>query len=173
MPRRRGPARQRPASIRPVIDAIQRLWQGFLDAISPFIIPDWGQLIALLPYLLVLGVLGPLLSLGLLVWVIYYFRRPRASLAYAEGPILARLQGGMPVYPAGEPYCPTDRLVYLFGRTTCERCGIDLTIRCPKCSAGRAAHIEACGNCGLILTMARRDLILRPSGPPPGGAAAA
>jgi hypothetical protein len=156
-----------------VIEALQGLWHGLLDALGQFIIPDWAALVGLLPVLLVLLVIGPLLSLMVLGWLYYTLRRPRTAVAYAEGPLIAPLLDGAPVYPSGEPYCPTDRLIYEFGRTTCERCGRDLTIRCPKCAAGRSALVEACGNCGLVLSMARRSVALRRAGPPPGGAAAA
>ena len=156
-----------------MLDAIHRLWLAFLDAISGIVIPDWGQLIALIPYLLVLGVIGPLLSLGALIWIIYAFRRPRRAVAYVEGPRLAPIEDGEPAYPSGEPYCPFDGLIYPSGATACERCGRDLTLRCPRCAAGRPAYIEACGNCGLVVSMAKRSISLRPAGPPSGGAAAA
>ena len=156
-----------------MLDAIHDLWLAFLQAIEGFVIPDWGALIALIPYLLVIGVLGPILSLIVLGWVIYAFVRPRRKVAYAEGPSVAPIVDGQPVYPSGEPYCPYDGLVYPSGSTTCERCRRDLTLRCPRCSAGRPAQIQACGNCGLIVAVAKRDLTLRPAGPPPGGAASA
>jgi len=156
-----------------VLDAIHQLWLGFLHAIEGIVIPDWGALIGMIPYLLVLGVLGPLLSLIVLGWVIYVLRAPRRSVVLADGPTLAPVVEGQPVYPSGEPYCPYDALIYPSGSTSCERCHRDLTLRCPRCSTGRPAHIEACGNCGLIVSVAKRDLALRPAGPPPGGAASA
>jgi hypothetical protein len=156
-----------------VLDAIHQLWLNFLHAIEGFVIPDWGQLISLIPYLLVLGVIGPILSLIVLGWVIYFFAKPRQRVVYEEGPRLAAKVDGQPVYPSGEPYCPYDELIYPSSATTCERCGRDLTIRCPRCEAARPAHVEACGNCGLIVSVAKRELTLRPAGPPPGGAASA
>ncbi len=154
-------------------EALAKIGQTMLDIMSALIIPDWTALVGLLPVLLVLGVIGPLLSLAALAWVIYALRRPRISVALAEGPLPARLVDGLAVYPAGEPYCTTDRLVHPFGETRCDRCGRDLLLRCPKCDAGRPARVSACPNCGLALSMARRDLALRRAGPPPGGAAAA
>ena len=156
-----------------MLDAVHRLWLGFLHAIEGFVIPDWGQLVALIPYLLVLGVIGPLVSLIVLGWVIYYFRRPRRQVAFADGPVLAPIVDGAPVFPSGEPYCPFDGLIYPSGSTVCPGGHGDLTIRCPRCSAARPAHGVACGNCGLIVSVAKRDLALRPAGPPPGGAASA
>lgn len=156
-----------------MLDAIHDLWLSFLHAIEGFVIPDWGALIGLIPYLLVLGVLGPILSLIVLGWVIYFFGKPRQKVVFDEGPRLAAKVDGQPVYPSGEPYCPYDELIYPSGATTCERCHRDLTIRCPRCDAGRPAHVRACGNCGLIVSVAKRELALRPAGPPPGGAASA
>ena len=156
-----------------MLDAIHQLWLSFLHAIEGIVIPDWGQLIAVIPYLLVLGVLGPILSLIVLGWIIYAFRRPKRNVAYAEGPLKAPLVGGQPEYPSGEPYCPYDGLIYPSGATSCVECRRDLTIRCPRCAAARPAQVAACGNCGLIVSVAKRDLTLRPAGPPPGGAAAA
>jgi hypothetical protein len=156
-----------------VLDAIHQLWLNFLHAIEGFVIPDWGALIGLIPYLLVIGVVGPILSLIVLGWVIYGLTAPRRKVVYAEGPLAAPIVNGEPVYPAGEPYCPYDGLIYPSGATNCERCQRELTLRCPRCDVGRPAHVLACGNCGLIVSVAKRDLTLRPAGPPPGGAASA
>ena len=38
-------------------------WTAFLQWLQTIIIPDWGGLIALLPILIILGVIGPALSL--------------------------------------------------------------------------------------------------------------
>jgi hypothetical protein len=156
-----------------VIDAFHQLWQRILDITALFVIPDWGALIGLLPIFLVIGVLGPIVTLLALAWFIYAVRAPRRKLVVEEGPTLAPIVDGRPAYPEGEPYCPVDALVYPFGATTCERCGRELMVRCPKCSAGRPAAVDTCGNCGLILKMSPRARALRPAGPPPGGAAAA
>jgi hypothetical protein len=155
-------------------DAIGQIVHGILNFLTPIITPDWGALIALLPIFLVIGVVGPILSLLVLGWFIYVVRAPRARLAYIEpAPVLARIVDGEPVYPAGEPYCPFDRLVLPPGTTRCPTCGRDLAVRCPKCDVGRAAYIDTCANCGLVLRIEPRAGALRPTGPPPGGAAAA
>ena len=155
-------------------DAIGRIVQGILDFLTPIITPDWGALIGLLPVFLIIGVVGPILSLLVLGWFIYVLRAPRAHLPYVEPvPLRARIVDGAPVYPAGEPYCPFDQLVMPSGATTCPECGRDLAVRCPNCDVGRAAIIDTCANCGLVLRIEPRVRALQPSGPPPGGAAAA
>ena len=155
-------------------DAIGQLTQRLLDLLTPIIIPDWGSLIGLLPILLLLGVVGPIITLLALGWFIYVARRPRARIPYVDPqPVPAQLVEGVPQYPAGEPYCPVDQLVYPFGATRCERCGRDLAVRCPKCGTGREALADTCGTCGLVLRIEPRLRQLQPAGPPPGGAAAA
>ncbi len=156
-----------------MIDALQQAWHGLLEALSAFVIPDWGALIELLPVLLLIGVVGPIMSLLVLGWFIYVVRAPRAKLSLVEGPSPAPVVDGTPAYPSGEPYCVTDQLVYHSGTTRCDVCRRDLLVSCPKCSAGRAASVTTCGNCGLVLKIENRGRSLRPAGPPPGGAAAA
>jgi hypothetical protein len=157
-----------------VIQTLQDLWHQFLDTISGIVIPDWGALVDLLPVFLFFGVIMPILTLIVAVWVVYVLRRPRASVQFSEGPRAAALNAASePIYPVGEPYCPRDRLIYDWGTTRCERCGDELTVRCPKCSVARAANLSTCGNCGLEMRLEPRLRALRPAGPPPGGAAVA
>ena len=156
-----------------MIDALQGAWHSFLGAISGFVIPDWSDLVGLLPILLLIGVVGPALSLLVLAWFIYIVRAPRTTMSPDVAAVPALLEDGRPVYPAGEPYCPVDQLVYPSGAARCDGCGRDLFVRCPKCAVGRAAVIGTCGNCGLVLKIENRGRALRPAGPPPGGAAAA
>ena len=68
-----------------MLDAIHQLWLNFLHAIEGFVIPDWGALIGLIPYLLVLGVIGPILSLIVLGWVVYaVVSRPQPEVTTQE-----------------------------------------------------------------------------------------
>jgi len=155
-------------------EAIGRIVKTILDALTPIITPDWGGLVGMLPIFLVLGVVGPILSLLILGWVIYVLRAPRARIPYVEpAPVPAQIVNGQPVYPSGEPYCAFDQLVFPPGSTTCTVDGRDLAVICPKCGVGRAAYIDTCGNCGLVLQIKPKAGALRPAGPPPGGAAAA
>jgi len=158
-----------------VIEALQNLWHQLIEFASQFIIPDWGSLIDLLPLFLFLGLVGPLLTIAVLVWLIYNVRRPRTSVAFVEGARPAEIGAdGQPVFPTAEPYCHRDALVYPAGVTTCDVCHDDLVVACPKCEVGRSAFMAACGNCGLEINLkARLQTVSRAVGPPPGGAAVA
>ncbi|HEU4672975.1 MAG TPA: hypothetical protein VFS32_08760 [Candidatus Limnocylindrales bacterium] len=157
-----------------IVDALGRLWNSLLDVTSKLVIPDWGSLIGLLPIFLVIGVLGPLVTLLVLVWLYYVVRKPRAHVTYEEGPRQAPVGAdGQPEFPAGEPYCLNHALIYPSGQTRCPIDGELLSVVCPKCGLGRGADIDTCGNCGLVLRIVPRARALRPAGPPPGGAAAA
>lgn len=159
-----------------IVDQLNSLWNQILDFLTGLVIPDWGSLIGLIPIFLVVGVLGPLLSLLALVWVIYMLRRPRTKLTVLEGPRPAPLdENGRPLYPTGYPYCARDGLIYPSGVTVCDRCHDELVVTCPKCGIGRQARFDTCANCGLILKIDKSAQVrtLAPVGPPPGGAAAA
>ena len=56
----------------------------------------------------------------------------------------------------------------------CETCHDELAVICPMCGLGRAAIIDTCTNCGLVLKVKTRAIAVRTTpGPKPGGAAAA
>jgi len=157
-----------------VVDALEGFWNGLLEFMSQFIIPDWGGLIGLLPMFLLIGVLGPILSLLLLAHLIYFIRRPRAPLAEPPEPVRAPIAGdGQPVFPTGEPFCSRDGLIYPPNVTRCETCGEGLTVRCPKCGVARTAAMDTCGNCGLVLKIRAQNQVVRATPPPPGGRAVA
>jgi hypothetical protein len=157
-----------------VFDAIGQLFQSFIDFVTPILIPDWKALIDLLPVFLLIGVVGPIVTLLGLGWFVYAASRPRSRIPYVEpAPRPAEIVDGEPVYPAGEPYCPVDRLVLPPGMTRCPIDGRDAAVVCPKCGTGRQAYIDTCGTCGLVLKIDHTVPALRPVGPPPGGAAAA
>jgi hypothetical protein len=157
-----------------VSDALSALVNQIVNLLGPILSPDWGALVALIPIFLVIGVVGPIVSLLILGWFIYFVRAPRSRIPYvAPAPVPAQLVDGVPQYPSGEPYCPVDRLIYPFGKVQCDRCGRELAVRCPKCGTGREAAIDTCATCGLVLKIQPRVRQLQPVGPPPGGAAAA
>jgi len=157
-----------------VFDAIGQLFQGFITFLTPILIPDWKALIDLLPIFLLIGVVGPILTLLGLGWFVYVVSKPRSRIPYVEPqPRPAELVDGKPVYPSGEPYCAFDQLVLPPGTTRCPTCGRDAAVVCPKCGTGRPAYLDTCGTCGLVLKIDRTVPALRPAGPPPGGAAAA
>ncbi len=155
-------------------DAIGQLFQSVIDFLNPILIPDWRALIDLLPVFLVIAVVGPIMSLLMLGWFVYFVGKPRSRVPYVPPePRPAQIVDGYPVYPSGEPYCAYDALVYPPGESRCRDCGRDLSVACPKCGTGRVAWVDTCGTCGLVLRIDRTVPALRPTGPPPGGAAAA
>ena len=157
-----------------VLDTISQAWSGFHEFISKLVIPDWPGLILLLPVFVLIGVVGPLLSLAVLAWLGYGVTRPRVKVRYDEGTKVApRDHLGRPIVPAGEPYCALDGLIYPMGTLRCDVDKNNLLIRCPKCEVVRGAGISTCGNCGLTLDLRPRGMIVATDGPPPGGAALA
>jgi hypothetical protein len=155
-------------------DAIQGLWQTFLDFITMFILPDWGALIGLIPILFVLLVLGPILSLLVLAFVVYFLRKPRVGLTADPEPVPAPIGAdGKPIQPRGEPFCFRDGLIYPPNARRCDVCGDELSVRCPKCDVVRSASVDTCGNCGLVLKLRPQAGLAPTIQPPPGGAAAA
>jgi hypothetical protein len=156
-----------------VIDTLNRLWTDLLKFSETFVVPDWGALVNLLPILLLVGVVGPILSLLVLFWLRYGAVRPRLRVAFADPRRAAPLDAaGHPVFPTGEPYSPTEAVIYEPGATRSPS-GERLVVACPKCSLVRPAADATCGNCGLSFTLSPTTRSVRPAGPPPGGAAAA
>jgi hypothetical protein len=157
-----------------IVDALGGVWNSVLDVTSKLVIPDWGSLIGLLPMFLLVGVIGPLVTLLVLAWLFYFVVKPRTHVTFEEGPRAAPVgPDGRPDFPVGEPYCLNHALVYPSGQTRCPIDGELLSVVCPKCRLGRPAEIDTCGNCGLVLKIVPRARSLRPAGPPPGGAASA
>jgi hypothetical protein len=158
-----------------VIDHVNQLWTNLLGFLSTLVIPDWGALIGLLPIFLVLGVIGPIASVLALAWFIYMVRRPMTPVRYAEGPRAAPLdEQGHPVFPVGLPHCLREGLIFASGTKRCPNDGDELWVVCPMCGLGRAAGVDTCGECGLVLKVANRPIAVGPiAGPPPGGAAIA
>lgn len=156
-----------------VIDQLNQIWNGLIEFSAQFITPDWGRLIGLIPILLLIGVVGPILTILALAWVRYGALRPRRRLQFADSRRPAQLDGaGNPVFPAGEPYSPSERMIYEPGATR-SASGSQLVVACPKCGLVRSAERDTCGNCGLSFTL---KPVTRSSGAasrPSGGAAAA
>ena len=155
-----------------MLEQLNEMWSSFIEATSAFVIPDWGQLIGLLPVLLIIGVVGPLLTIIILFWLRYWILKPRVSAGYADTRRLA-VSGddGQPVFPAGEPYSLSERMIYESGATRSES-GDELLVACPKCGLVRSAAVDTCGNCGLSFTITPPTRTIRPAAPPPGGRAA-
>jgi hypothetical protein len=156
-----------------IVDQLNQIWTGLIGFTAQFVTPDWGALIGIIPYLLVIAVVGPLLTLLALGWLRYGLLRPRARLAFADSRRPAEIDAdGNPVYPVGEPYSPAERMIYEPGATR-SASGEALMVACPKCGLVRTAARSTCGNCGLSFTL---KPVTRSSGAasrPSGGAAAA
>ena len=158
-----------------ILDQLNEFWNAALQTATMFVIPDWGALIGLLPIFIFIGVIGPFLTFTFLGALLYQVRKPRVKLTFEEGPRVAELDdGGSPIFPPGLPFCRRDSVVYPSGTQRCETCHDALSVVCPMCSLGRAAALDTCGNCGLVLKVKTRAIAVRASaGPKPGGAAAA
>lgn len=158
-----------------LVDVLNEIWTQILNVTAIFVMPDWSFVISLLPIIVLLGLVGPFLTGLMLGTVAYMATKPRVKVAFEEGPRVAEIgPGDEPIYPVGLPHCRRDRLVYPSGTTRCERCHEDLAVVCPMCGLGRAAKIDTCANCGLVLKVVPRAIVARSSaGPKPGGAAVA
>ena len=158
-----------------VIDALNGFWNTILDITEMFVIPNWTDVIGLMPLLIFLGVVGPLLTFTILGILVYQVARPRAKLAIEEGPQVARAGAdGQPIFQPGLPFCRTHGLIYPTGTVRCDRGGEELSVICPMCGLGRPAAIDTCPNCGLVLNVKARPVPLGSKvGPKPGGAAVA
>ncbi len=157
-----------------LIDTLEGLWDTILDVMSLFVMPDWNGLIALLPLLVFVGLVGPFLTFLMLGTLIYQVRKPRVKVTYEEGPRVAELdEGGQPNFLPGLPHCRRDALVYPSGTTRCDVCRDALSVICPMCGVGRPAELDTCGNCGLVLRIENRAIAVRRGRPKQGGAAAA
>ena len=155
-----------------MLEQLNEMWSNLIEATSAFVIPDWGQLINLLPLFLVAGVVGPILTIIILFWVRYWILKPRVSAGYADTRRLAAIgDDGQPVFPVGEPYSLRERMIYEPGATR-SASGDELLVACPKCGLVRSAAIDTCGNCGLSFTITPPTRSIRPAAPPPGGRAA-
>ncbi len=156
-----------------IIQALDQVWTGILEFSSALVTPDWGALIGLLPILLLIFVVGPILTILVLAWAHYLFHRPRTKRVFAPTRRPAPLDAdGSPVFPSGEPYSPSEGVIYEPG-TIRAASGEELVVGCPKCGLVRSAVLNTCGNCGLSFTLKPTTRSLRPAAPPPGGATAA
>jgi len=158
-----------------IFDALNQLWEQILAFTSLFVMPDWNALIAMLPILILIGVIGPFITFTILGSMIYLLRKPRAKISFVEGPRVAEIGAdGEPIFPPGLPYCRRDRLIYPSGTVRCATCEDELAVICPMCGLGRIASIDTCTNCGLVLKVKQTLVPVRSTtGAKPGGAAAA
>jgi hypothetical protein len=151
-------------------------WTAFLTWLQTIIIPDWGGLISLLPILVIVGVVGPGLTLLAAYWV-YVLASSRRGKVRVEDPSpmeAAQLADGSYDYPPNVPYCPTHHLIY---PATAKECPIDseeLQVRCPVDGSLRVASQQVCRTCGTRyqLGAALAPIVVTRRGAPPAGGAA-
>lgn len=151
-------------------------WTAFLNWLQTIIIPDWGGLIALLPILIVLGVIGPALSLLAAYWiyVLATSRRGKVRTGEPEPAEVPQLADGTYDYPANVPYCPTHNLMYPATTRECNIDGEELQVRCPVDGSVRVASQQLCRTCGTRyqLGAALSPVVVTRRGTPPAGGAA-
>jgi hypothetical protein len=153
-------------------------WTAFLDWLTTVLVPDWGELIALLPYVLVATIVGPLLTLLALMWGWHLATRRRGSVRYVEAqPVPApRDEDGAAAFPPNVPYCEEHALVYPPRAKTCQVDQANLLVSCPVDGSVRVADIETCSACGTRFTLGvtmSSSVVATTGGPPTGGAAVA
>ena len=160
-----------------IVEALNDLWNTDPRDMALFVIPDWNAIIGLLPVLVV-----P--RHGRAVADAAAARDPHLpgpqaageGRRFEEGPTVAATEpDGRPIFPPGLPHCRRDALIYPSGTVRCERCHDELAVICPMCGLGRPAVVDTCTNCGLVLKIKPRAVVVRgaAAGPKPGGAAAA
>jgi hypothetical protein len=151
-------------------------WTGFLNWLETIIIPDWEGLLALLPILLILGVVGPGLTILAAYWIYHRLKRRRGRVRTGEPePVAATIgEDGLPEYPPNVPYCPQHQLLYPATARRCEIDGQELFVRCPIDDMTRVASQDLCRVCGTRyqLGASLAPVVVRRSGRPPEGGAA-
>ena len=59
-------------------------WTAFLDWLTTVLVPDWGELISLLPYVVFGTIVGPILTIIVLMWGWYLVTRRRGRVKRVE-----------------------------------------------------------------------------------------
>lgn len=153
-------------------------WTSFLEWLSTVLVPAWGELIGLLPYILLASLAGPILTLIAAMWLWHLVKRRRGRVTRAEaGPVAAALdEGGTPRFPPNVPYCERHVLLY---PSRSRRCRVDdqpLSVTCPVDGTVRNAEVDTCTACGTKFRLGATSgsaVVLVSDGPPEGGAAVA
>jgi hypothetical protein len=153
-------------------------WTAFLDWLTTVMVPDWNELVNMLPLFLVLGVVGPIVTLLVLMWVWYVFQRERPRIETEELAAMPaeRDAAGEPVFPPNVPFCRVHAAIYSPSHVRCDRDGAELSVICPIDATIRAASEQTCRVCGTRYVLGASTipaLVRRPGSPPPGGAAVA
>ena len=166
------------ADVDQIAAALEQWWNGVLQLIAPLLSPDWSWLISIVPILLVIGLVGPVLTLVLIGWLHNWLVLRRGRVRYVDPAPVAPEHGpdGVSIVPANTPYCSRDDLLFPPRARVCSECHEELTVRCPIDDAVRPASQPICRACGTkyVLGAGLDPLTVRGvAGPPPGGAAVA
>jgi hypothetical protein len=89
-----------------ILDTARAVVDALLEFTSKLVVPDWGALVDLMPIFLLIGVVGPISSLLVSRWFIYFVRKPRLPRRVAETRRPRRWTRPATRLPAGEPYSP-------------------------------------------------------------------
>ena len=140
--------------------------------------PDWGGLIGLLPLFIIIGLLGPIVTLVALMWVWHSLHRRRGHVRLEEMAALPAPMDveGRPSFPANVPYCEEHALLFPARARTCRIDGDLLRVSCPVDGTVRPAEVQTCPACGTRFVLgatAPSLMVASQGGPPEGGAAAA
>ena len=140
-----------------MIEQLNQTWTGILQYLNGIVVPDWGGLVNLLPIFLLIGVVGPLLSLVVLFWFIYFVRKPRLRVEYVDPrrPAPRDDRAAPSSRPASRIRAPRRWSTSPAPRRS--DAGDPLLVRCPKCDLVRPAEIDTCGNCGLSFVIRQAD----------------
>ena len=151
-------------------------WTAFLEWLQTILIPDWNGLIQLLPVLLILGLVGPGLTLLALYWfyVVVTSRRGKVRTDEPSPTPAERAADGTSIYPVNVPYCPTHELIHPAPAKYCDVDGEELQVRCPVDDTLRVASQPLCRTCGTRyeLGASTAPIVIRRRGQPPAGGAA-
>lgn len=151
-------------------------WTAFLQWLQTIIVPDWTGLIQLLPILLIVGVVGPGLSLLAVYWIYARMTSRRGKVRFDEPtPEPAQLgANGLPIFPPNAPYCQTHALIYPATAAVCDVDREELHVRCPVDETVRVAGQQLCRTCGTRyeLGASLSPIVIRHHGRPPAGGAA-
>jgi hypothetical protein len=153
-------------------------WTAFLDWLNTLLVPSWGELITLIPLVLVGTLVGPIFTLLLLMWGWHLIKRRKGRVTRSEAQPTPAITGpdGTPAFPVNVPYCEEHALVYPPKARSCNVDDGELSVACPVDGTVRPASISTCSACGtkFVLGVGSSAMVVTSSdGPPTGGAALA
>jgi hypothetical protein len=132
----------------------------------------------MLPFFLVVGVIGPLITLIALLWVWYLLHRQKGRVRREERQAAVAPLGddGRPLFAPNVPYCEEHGLVYPPRVSRCEVDRAELSVACPIDGTVRVASVQTCPACGTRYVLGAGSsptFVTGSGGPPEGGAAVA